>query len=671
MTTDSFSRALLSSIILLSSTAACQVPASSNEEAVRTAKQDHRLRPPARHRAKRPGKHWSAATGEVTPVGETPPAQTPPEQTPPEQTPPEETPPPPLVFAAPETVTGAATSLGLDAFSANGRVQPHGAPAKTYFEYGATTAYGSRTPSKALAPRLAAYHTETWNQGLGGWAGGGGADLAHVASGGVDGGHVRYSEPTGDDYNHVDGVGTIHLVQYMNSGTFASETQASAALGGGWPDMRDARVQISVRGNGWKTSGSELVWWSQTDIWHGKPPADRNTQFTNWAYTGNPITDALFSGQWETVTYRLFNDTTLWTYAGTNRALNEEIERSVYAYAPLDDVLANLDTDFFHVLTNIDVATYPEGSIDFDELSIAYRNRSLVFPSNGGKLVSGPEGSDDDFATLTDGWRNGDGRMWKSAASPSAPLELVYAFDRAVMVDAVQLHQHTEWPSCDVEVFISPDADGDYFELVTWGTLPERAPEGPSFAYFLQRDLRYVWDQPVKRVKVRVRNGYRAEHWGLGEIEFFGEGAAMQTDDDWYRVNADITGLAAGETVHYRLVTETDGATTYGEDMIFTVPATTKPEVATGSASRLESGSAKLEGRMNSLGAVANVWFQYGTSASYGKATAKQRKGEELTPRTVMATIMGLTPGSTVHYRIVASGAAGTTYGEDRTFVAR
>ena len=35
---------------------------------------------------------------------------------------------------------------------------------------------------------------------------------------------------------------------------------------------------------------------------------------------------------------------------------------------------------------------------------------------------------------------------------------------------------------------------------------------------------------PARQAKVRVMSGYRAEHWGLGEIEFFGAGAVMLTD---------------------------------------------------------------------------------------------------------------------------------------------
>lgn len=642
-------------LLLLSSVAACAVPDAPEESTSTT--EDSLRRDPWRHWIKKHGR-WKHRH----PKG----PKAPPTTKPTEPTEPTE---PPPATVDPEVVTGTATSLGLKAFSANGRIQPHGAPSKFYFEYGSTTAYGSTTTKKAMPPRLAAHYQESWDDGAGGWQGGSGGDLAYLPTDGVSGGTVRYSEPTGDDYNHIDGIGLIHLVQWMNPGTFELPEQPTAALGGGAPDMRDARIQVSVRGHGWKTSGSELLFWAQTDVYHGSPPPGIETNFTNWAHTGFYLTDALFSGQWETVTYRLENDTTMWTYAGANRAVNKELNRSVYVYAPLDETLSNMDVDFFHLLAFIDVNTYPEGSIDFDNLDITYRNHSLVFPSNGGSLVSAPTGSEDDPATLTDGWRSGTGRTWKSPASPKSPQEIVYEFETPVTLDRVQLHQNLEWPSRNVEILASED--GTTFTSIATGEMPATAAAGKNFAFYLQKGLREVYDRPVKRLKVRILDGYRAKHWGLGEIEVFGDGAEMETDDDWYNVNNDITGLTAGEVVHYRLVTEADGKTFYGADQVYTVPLDTKPEVATGSATRIAGGSAKLEGRMNSLGGIAQVYFEYGPTTSYGTKTVKQRKAQEITPRTVVQTITELAPGSVVHYRMVATSKAGTTYGEDRTFVAQ
>ena len=80
----------------------------------------------------------------------------------------------------------------------------------------------------------------------------------------------------------------------------------------------------------------------------------------------------------------------------------------------------------------MDVKNPPAGTLDFDEFDLVYRNTSLLFPSNGGKLVSAPKIAGADAATLTDGWRFGSGRAWQSDLNPRAPLEFVYPFTAPV-----------------------------------------------------------------------------------------------------------------------------------------------------------------------------------------------------------------------------------------------
>jgi phosphodiesterase/alkaline phosphatase D-like protein len=53
--------------------------------------------------------------------------------------------------AAPTVVTAAATALTASAASLNGLVNPEALSTRWYFEYGATTAYGLKTPVKTLA----------------------------------------------------------------------------------------------------------------------------------------------------------------------------------------------------------------------------------------------------------------------------------------------------------------------------------------------------------------------------------------------------------------------------------------------------------------------------------------------------------------------------------------
>jgi hypothetical protein len=559
---------------------------------------------------------------------------------------------------AAEVETRPAAPHGTTAMSVCGRVQPHGRPAACWFEYGETTAYGARTPERPLPPRLAAYYRETWDDGPAGWTGGmSGKDLAHHATGGASGGFMRFSEPSGDDPNHVDGIGTLHLSSYFYPGTHPNPAGMRALWAAGAPDLRDARVRIAVRGNGWKANGSELVWWTQSEN-DPKLQGSPNWRRANWAYTGFRLTDALRSGKWERVDYRLTNDPHAWTYGGNNLAQ----KRPNYAYAPIDQSLGRLDCDFFHLLAFIDPAKRPTGTIDFDDFEVSYRNYSLLLPSNGGRLERSPAGAANDPAALTDGWRHGPGRAWRSAASPTGPLEFEYAFERPVTLRAVQLHQHPEWPAKDVEVLAS--ADGKAWSPLLKQTLPAAAPGGPNFNYALTAGLKV----PASRLKVRLLSGHKPQHWGLGEIEAFGDGAAMATDDDWYHVNADVTGLTPGRQYHYRLVVKTASGTAAGPDAAFTVPDGSRPHVVTGPASRLTATAATVEGRLAPLGQRAEYAFEYGPTSAYGHKTNARYAGLQPTPRWVAAELTGLTPGTTYHYRLLGVGASGTAAGEDRTF---
>jgi hypothetical protein len=73
------------------------------------------------------------------------------------------------------------------------------------------------------------------------------------------------------------------------------------------------------------------------------------------------------------------------------------------------------------------------------------------------------------------------------------------------------------------------------------------------------------------------------------------------------------------------------------------------------------------EGSVDPHGLTTTVYFQYGTTTSYGRTTANQSKTGN-TYQNVSANISGLTASTTYHFRIKATNSAGTRYGSDRTF---
>jgi hypothetical protein len=96
------------------------------------------------------------------------------------------------------------------------------------------------------------------------------------------------------------------------------------------------------------------------------------------------------------------------------------------------------------------------------------------------------------------------------------------------------------------------------------------------------------------------------------------------------------------------------------------------PGVSTGQTTGVTEMSATLEGTVNPEGQpVSSCAFEYGTSASYGQSASCQQTSAEIgtgsEPVPVSATITGLQPDVTYHYRLVASSAGGSEHGEDRT----
>ena len=103
------------------------------------------------------------------------------------------------------------------------------------------------------------------------------------------------------------------------------------------------------------------------------------------------------------------------------------------------------------------------------------------------------------------------------------------------------------------------------------------------------------------------------------------------------------------------------------------VPAATAqaaaPSASTGAAKPVTSTSAVVNGTLNPNGEATTYHFEYGTTKLYGSTTPDQGPTAAVkTSSPVSATIGGLTPGTTYHYRLVASNPSGSKAGKDKSF---
>ncbi len=126
-----------------------------------------------------------------------------------------------------------------------------------------------------------------------------------------------------------------------------------------------------------------------------------------------------------------------------------------------------------------------------------------------------------------------------------------------------------------------------------------------------------------------------------------------------------------GQHTFTATATSSDGLT--GQSSVtYTVssppPSAKAPAAATRAATKVTHTSATLRGTVNPNGSATSYYFQYGRSRAYRKQSSSRSAGADTTTHPQSATISGLLPGRTYHFRIVAHNKAGTSYGADQKF---
>ena len=144
-------------------------------------------------------------------------------------------------------------------------------------------------------------------------------------------------------------------------------------------------------------------------------------------------------------------------------------------------------------------------------------------------------------------------------------------------------------------------------------------------------------------------------------------GPALDPDNALHPVSQSLTGLSPATTYHYRIVALNFGGVGHTSDLTFTTPA--EPFVASTTSSAVDSTTATLEARINPNLSATTYHFEYGTEGSYGSRTAESAPiGAGTADEPAAVRLSGLAPGTTYHFRVVATNGIGTTNGADQTF---
>lgn len=470
---------------------------------------------------------------------------------------------PPETKTLDATYPGAIEDFRPPTMTLNGLVNPNNSPTSYYFEYGEAASYGLRTTRKKVGPKLNAYFVEKWNdEWLGNWYSWG--NLESKNDDPSSDGYASAIVPQLVDLNHHSegAVGPISLIMYGYHSGLTFFDSPPFRLGGNRSDLRDAKLSVRFRTSNFLHNNTQLSFWIQAQphnkSWSSDVPA------SNWALTSLSMTDYT-SSDWSTVNFELTNDANQWKNAGTNFHADDPWR---YSYERLDDALGNANMDFIFVALNVDPSNPPMGTVDFDEMTMRYRNYSLLTADNGGSLIAWPNNSSADPFTLTDGVKNFPKNGWNSTSYPMSSQSFIYEMKNPVNIDAIQIHQNPQFPAKTVIVYSS--ADGISFAKIDSLTLPEAYHALDNRAYVYKE---YPSPPNAKYIKFEIIDGYSAIAWGISEIEVFGSGSQYGPGDEVAGVNMDVTDLEIGQTYHYRLVAENELGKHYGEDKTFTIPA--------------------------------------------------------------------------------------------------
>ncbi|HUN77546.1 MAG TPA: fibronectin type III domain-containing protein [Solirubrobacteraceae bacterium] len=131
-------------------------------------------------------------------------------------------------------------------------------------------------------------------------------------------------------------------------------------------------------------------------------------------------------------------------------------------------------------------------------------------------------------------------------------------------------------------------------------------------------------------------------------------------------VSTTISGLEHNTPYHWRVVVRTSNGTFDGVDHEFSIPY--DPEIREEGSSDVQSTQASVGGWVQPGGIATTYYIEYGPTEGYGAKTEEASAGSGEVFEGVSAELNDLEPGTVYHFRVVATNAHGTTFGEDSEF---
>jgi hypothetical protein len=214
----------------------------------------------------------------------------------------------------------------------------------------------------------------------------------------------------------------------------------------------------------------------------------------------------------------------------------------------------------------------------------------------------------------------------------------------------------------------------------SWGYAPlaERLPldPGPSRPGAFVRAPSVAAREATLQATIYPKGLATTYQFEYGETSSYGSSVPVPAADagsgsDGIGVEKAIGGLQPATTYHFRIAATSSAGVTRSQDRtLVTLPEA--PTVVTGfPASAITAESAVIAGSVNpNSSKITDCEIEYGVTTSYEQsvACAPSALGSGSDPVKVSATLHGLSPSTTYHYRVVAASAGGTTHGDGQVF---
>jgi phosphodiesterase/alkaline phosphatase D-like protein len=143
--------------------------------------------------------------------------------------------------------------------------------------------------------------------------------------------------------------------------------------------------------------------------------------------------------------------------------------------------------------------------------------------------------------------------------------------------------------------------------------------------------------------------------------------AQLGPDDTDHPFSVALSGLKPGTTYRYRVFATSFGGTSHSPELSFTTLAT--PTIGFDGVSEVTHTTAHLSAQLNPNRSSTTYRFEYGPTTDYGSSTRESTPiGADGISHGASAQLSGLKPGTTYHFRVVATNGVGKTADSDQVF---